>query len=132
VFFTGLGVWRSIYDYLDGDRRFVNTVEFSHGVNGIPIHYKGRTIEIVDDPMYPEPKFPTLGTTTSDILGINEESIKVYKDPKGWHYIDKSGSIFIPASDRTDAWEYRMRQYSQLGTKLRNVHGRLTGVTITA
>lgn len=132
VFFTGTGVWRSIYDYLDGDRRFNDTVMFAHGVEGIPLHYKGKVIPIVDDPFYPENPNPTLGSTTGDMLAICESEVKVYKEDRGWHFAEETGSMFIPAQDRSDAWEFRMRQYSQLGTHLRNCHGRVNAITITA
>lgn len=132
VIFTGTGVWRSIYDYLDGDRRFNNTVEFAHGVDGIPLHFKGKTIPIVDDPMYPENPNPTLGTTTGDMLAICEDEVKIYREARGWHFAEETGSMFIPAQDRSDAWEFRMRQFSQIGTHLRNCHGRINAVTISA
>ena len=132
VVFTGLGMWRSIYDYLDGDRRFNNTVEFAHGVNGIPLHFKGKTIPIVDDPLYPENPFPTLGTTTGNLTFVCEDKCKVYRESRGWHYAEETGSMFINNQAREDSWEFRMRQHSQFGTSLRNCHARLTGVLITA
>lgn len=132
AFFTGTGVWTSIYDYLDGDRRFDNTVEFAHGVSGIPLNIKGRIVPIVDDPMYPENPNPTLGTTQGDLLGVCEDKIKLYREASGWQVVDKSGSMFINSQDRSGSWEFRLRQYSQIGTELRNAHGRINQITITA
>ena len=36
--------------------------------------------------------------------------------------------MFIAASDRTDAWEFRLRQFSQLGIKQRNSHFKINNI----
>ena len=50
--------------------------------------------------------------------------MKVYREEEGWHFAEETGSMFIPNFDRRDAWEYRMRQFSQLGITQRNCHFR--------
>lgn len=126
AFFTGDGGWRTAYSSLLADRQFHNTVEFAFGVQGIPFFYKGRQIPIVSDPDFPE----ETDATTTEYIGVTEEHMAVYRHPKGWHFAEESGAMFIPAADRSDAFEYRIRQFSQVGIELRNSHVRVTGITV--
>jgi hypothetical protein len=128
VMFTGFGVERAIFGQLSSSREFVNTIEFGHGYSALPFNIGSTTIPLVADPDYPE----DIDAETSSILGVREDDVQVYREEEGWHFADETGSIFLAAQDRSDAWEARMRQFSQLGTRQRNSHFKIDGIqTVT-
>lgn len=128
VMFTEDGVERAIFSNLSATREFHNTVEFGHGYAALPFHRGSKTVPIVTDPDFPTDP----GAATGEILGIHEPSVKVHKHEKGLHFAEETGSMFIAKADRTDAWEFRIRQHSQLGARQRNNHFRIKGVNRVA
>lgn len=122
--FTDLGVERAIFNTLSASREFHNTVEFGHGYSALPFQLGAKTVPIVSDPDYPT----DIDAAVGSILGIHEPSVKVYREDRGLHWAEETGSMFLAAADRSDAWEFRLRQHSQLGIKQRNVHFRLENI----
>lgn len=117
--FTGFGVERAVFSELSQDRQFNNTVEFASGFSALPFYYGAQVIPIVSDPDFPE----EIDAASGKILMVSEADVMFFQEDRGWHFADETGSIFIAKADRSDAWEYRMRVFSQLGTKQRNSHG---------
>lgn len=117
--FTGFGVERAVFSNLSQDRQFNNTVEFASGFSALPFYYGAQVIPIVSDPDFPE----EIDAATGKILLVSEADVLFFQEERGWHFADETGAIFIAKTDRSDAWEYRMRLFSQLGTKQRNSHG---------
>lgn len=127
VFLMGAGLHRSIWDFMDSRQRFVNTITFTQGYEGIPFSYRGKQIPIVMDPWFPEDIDPTTG----DMIGLCESDVTLYRT-RPWHFVTQQGSMYIPAQDRSGAWEYRVRQFSNFGYHMRNTHMRLNSFNITA
>lgn len=128
VIFTSFGGRRAIYSALSADRQFTNTVEFAHGFSALPFNYGGKIIPVMEDPDYPTDH----DAAETSFTGINEDTLKVYRDPEGWHFAEETGSMFIAKTDRSDAWEFRLRQISQLGISQRNCHWKVDRVTNVA
>lgn len=124
VMFTDLGVERAAFAQLSASREFVNTVEFGHGYSALPFNVGSKTIPVVADPDYPT----DVDAATGSILGVHEPSVKVYREDRGLHFAEETGSMFIAAADRSDSWEFRLRQHSQLGIKQRNTHFRINDI----
>lgn len=122
--FTDLGVERAAFALLSASREFVNTVEFGHGYSALPFNVGSKTIPLVADPDYPT----DVDAATGSILGVHEPSVKVYREDRGLHWAEETGSMFIAAQDRSDSWEFRLRQHSQLGIKQRNTHFRINDI----
>lgn len=118
VMFTGFGVRRAIFSSLVANREFHNTVEFGHGFSALPFNLGAKTVPIVEDPHFPE----AFGAATGSIYGVCEEDVAIYRHEDGWHFADETGSIFLQATNRSDAWEFRVRQFSQMGYHQRNSH----------
>lgn len=117
--FTGFGVERAVFADLSQTRDFTNTITFAHGFSALPFHYGAQTIPLVSDPDFPEEE----DAATGKILCVSEGDVSFFQEERGWHVADETGSIFIAKADRSDAWEYRMRLFSQLGIHQRNSHG---------
>jgi len=124
VMFTEDGIERSIFADLKTSREFHNTVEFAHGYSALPFNRGSKTVPIVTDPDYPTDP----SAETGEILGVHEGSVKVHKHEKGLHFAEETGSMFLASPDRSDTWEFRIRQHSQLGIKQRNNHFRIKGI----
>ena len=124
VMFTGFGVRRAVFNDLKQQREYVNTIEFAHGFEALPFHLGSRTIPLVADPDYPEDR----GATSGSILGVDESTVSIFREPSGWHFAEESGSMFIPATNREDSFEFRMRQFSNLGIRQRNCHFKILGL----
>lgn len=125
VIFTDFGGRRAVFQDLKQSREFVNTVEFGQGFSALPFNYGAMTVPIVEDPDYPT----DFDATETSFTGVVESDTKVFRDPEGWHFAEETGSMFIAKQDRSDAWEFRIRQISQLGISQRNCHWRLTDIT---
>lgn len=124
VVFTEDGIERAIFQELAANREFHNTVEFGHGYSALPFNRGSRTVPIVTDPDYPSDP----DAATGEMLGVREDMVKVHKHERGLHFAEETGSMFLAAQDRSDAWEFRIRQHSQLGIRQRNCHFRITGI----
>ena len=128
VIFTEDGIERAIFAQLSTSREFHNTVEFAHGYSALPFNRGSKVVPMVTDPDYPTDP----NAATGELLGIHEPSVKVHKHEKGLHFAEETGSMFLASADRSDTWEFRIRQHSQLGIKQRNNHFRITGVNRVA
>jgi len=123
--FTDFGGRRAMFADLVQTRDYTNTVEFAQGFSAMPFNYGAKTVPVVEDPDYPG----DYDSVTTSFIGVAEEVVKVYRDPEGWHFAEETGSMFIAKTDRSDAWEFRLRQVSQLGTSQRNAHFRIENIT---
>lgn len=122
--FTEDGIERAIFSQMKQNREFHNTVEFGQGYSALPFNRGSKTIPLVTDPDYPTDP----DAATGEILGIHEPSVKQYKHEKGLHFAEETGSMFLASQDRSDTWEFRIRQHSQLGARQRNNHFRVKGI----
>lgn len=125
VIFTDFGGRRAMFANLSQGREYVNTIEFAHGFSALPFNYGARQVPVVEDPDYPT----DFDAEETSFMGLSEDQIKVYREPEGWHFAEETGSMFIAKADRSDAWEFRLRQFSQLGISQRNCHWRVTDIT---
>lgn len=125
VIFTDFGGRRAVFNDLVQGREYVNTIEFAHGFSAMPFNYGAQTVPIVEDPDYPT----DFDATETSFTGVVESDVKIYRDPEGWHFAEETGSMFIAKQDRSDAWEFRIRQISQLGISQRNCHWRVERIT---
>lgn len=125
VIFTDFGGRRAVFNDLVQGREYSNTIEFAQGFSAMPFNYGAVTVPIVEDPDYPT----DFDATETSFTGVNEADLKVYRDPEGWHFAEETGSMFIAKQDRSDAWEFRIRQISQLGISQRNSHWKVERIT---
>jgi RNase P/RNase MRP subunit p29 len=123
--FTDFGGRRAVFTDLVASREYVNTIEFAHGFSALPFNYGAKTVPIVEDPDYPT----DFDAAETSFIGLAEDQVTVYKDPDGWHFAEETGSMFLAAQDRSDAWEFRIRQISQLGISQRNCHFKIDRIT---
>lgn len=128
VIFTEDGIERAIFSQLSTSREFHNTVEFAHGYSALPFNRGSKVVPMVTDPDYPADP----AAATGELLGVHEPSVKVHKHERGLHFAEETGSMFLPSTDRSDTWEFRIRQHSQLGVKQRNNHFRILNVNRVA
>jgi len=126
--FTDFGGRRAVFADLKQSREYVNTVEYASGFSALPMNYGVQTIPLVEDPDYPT----DFDAAETSIIGVAEDQLKVYKDPEGWHFAEETGSMFLAAQDRSDAWEFRIRQISNLGISQRNCHFKIDRITNVA
>lgn len=124
VIFTEDGIERAIFAQLSTSREFHNTVEFAHGYSALPFNRGSKVVPMVTDPDYPTDP----AAETGELLGLHEPTVKVHKHEKGLHFAEETGSMFIASADRSDTWEFRVRQHSQLGIRQRNNHFRISGI----
>lgn len=122
VIWTTLGVQREYFSLLTGDRRFVNTQKFEGGFSGLAFQ-SGSQGEI--------PVLADIDAPLGKMIFLNEKEIAFYK-PHDYKFMDRSGSMWTQYRDSTgkkDEWEATLYEYSEMGTRRRNTHGVLTGVT---
>lgn len=124
VMFTEDGIERAIFSQMKQNREFHNTVEFGQGYSALPFNRGSKTIPLVTDPDFPTDP----DAATGEILGVHEPSVKNYKHDKGLHFAEETGSMFLASQDRSDTWEFRIRQHSQLGARQRNNHFRVKSI----
>ena len=119
--YSGDGVQRAIFSELKQNREFVNTQEFAHGFTALPLAVGTNTFPLFADPDYPE----DFGAEEGSITGVDESMVSIFREESGWHFSEETGSMFYRSQDRTDSFEFHMRQFSQLGVHLRNCHFRI-------
>lgn len=128
VFFTGLGGRTAIFEVMRSYRQINDSLDLGGGFTGLPFSYGGKNIPIVEDPRFPEEADASTGA--GKLLGLNENDITLYQEGEGWHFADEGGSMFFPATDRSDKYEMRMRKYSQCAITRRNSHCYITGFNL--
>lgn len=122
VMWTTLGIQREYFSLLTGDRRFVNTQKFEGGFSGLAFQ-SGSQGEV--------PLIADIDAPLGQIAYINEKEIAFYK-PHDFKFMDRTGSMWQQKRDsngKYDAYEATLYEYSEMGTRRRNTHGALTGVT---
>jgi hypothetical protein len=116
------GVERAYWQLLAGQRQFTNPKEYNGGYTGLSFN-AGSSGEI--------PLLTDWDAPKGTIHFLNEKEIKLYRK-QGFKFLDRDGSMWyrkIDASGRYDAYGADLYEYSELGTKRRNTHGKITGIT---
>lgn len=119
--YSNPGVYRAYWQLLKGERRFVNTIDFGGG-------YKGLS--------FTSPKFgdiPFLSDDMSDpgtMYFVNEKELDIYS-PYSYELMDRGGATWRQKSDADgvyDIWQSWLVERSEMGTKRRNTHGKITNI----
>lgn len=114
------GVYRAYWQLLKSDRRFVNTLEFKGGYKGLSFDSpKGEIPFLSDDDASP-------GT----MYFVNEGELDIFR-PYEYKLIDRGGSTWKQKSDANgtyDIWQAWLVEHSEIGTKRRNTHGKITNI----
>lgn len=122
VIWTTLGVQRAYFSLLQTQKRFVNTTKFEGGFTGVEFNSSSQgSIPMIADIDAPA------GTASF----IDEKSITIY-DNGGYKFMNRSGSMWQQkrtAAGKFDAWEATLYEYSEMGTRRRNTHGQISGIT---
>jgi hypothetical protein len=114
------GVYRKYWQLLKSDRRFVNTQEFKGG-------YKGITY---DSPQGEVPFLNDDQASTGTMYFVNENELDIFR-PYEYKLIDRGGSTWKQKSDANgtyDVWQAWLVEHSEIGTKRRNTHGKITNI----
>lgn len=114
--FASLGVRRSYFNLLTGQRRYTDTKSYPGGFQGLPFNY-GSEIPMVDDPDAPP----------NTMWFAEESSIRLYRS-KPWAFADADGNILKWVRDY-DLYEGMMVQYWEVGTSARGHHVIYTDIT---
>lgn len=120
VIFTTMGVRRAYAALLMQQRRYVNTVKFSGGYNGIAFTTDTGDIPVVADWDCP----------ANRLFFVNEKELKIYREAD-WSFMDRDGSKWqrkITSAGNFDAYQTMMYSYRQLGTHRRNSHALLSDI----
>ena len=116
LFSLQLGVRRSYFGLLQGNRRYTDMKSFPGGFQGLPFMY-GTEIPVVEDVDCP----PGM------MFFMDESKIKKYRR-KPWYFADDDGAVLKWVRDY-DTWEGVMKQYWEYGTTMRSAHSLHTGIT---
>jgi len=122
VIWTTLGVQRAYFSLLQSQKRFVNTTKFEGGFSGVAFQSASQG----EIPMIADIDCPA-GTAQY----IDEKSITIYNNG-GYKFMDRSGSMWQQkrtSAGKFDAWEATLYEYSEMGTRRRNTHGLISGIT---
>jgi hypothetical protein len=122
VIWTTLGVQRAYFSLLQSQKRFVNTTKAEGGFSGVAFTSASQG----DIPMIADIDAPA-GTASF----VDEKSITIYNNG-GYKFMDRSGSMWQQkrtSAGKFDAWEATLYEYSEMGTRRRNTHGIITGIT---
>lgn len=122
VIWTTLGVQRAYFSLLQTQKRFLNTTKFTGGFSGVAFESASQG----EIPMIADIDAPA-GTASY----IDEKMITIYNNG-GYKFMDRSGSMWQQkrtSAGKFDAWEATLYEYSEMGTRRRNTHGQITGIT---
>lgn len=115
---TTPGVYNAYWNALQSMRHYVNKTALEGGVGaGLAFDTPYGSIPLLTDFDCP------LGTAWFP----NEKEIQINTNV-GWEWIDEQGSMWQKVAGY-DRFVAEMRNYSELTTKRRNAHGKLTGIT---
>jgi hypothetical protein len=118
--YSAPGVYRSYWQLLKSDRRFVNTTEFTGGYKGLVFESSKGEIPFLSDDQ------ADMGT----MYFVNEKELDIYR-PYEYKLIDRGGSTWKQKSDANgtyDVWQAWLVEHSEIGTKRRNSHGKITNI----
>jgi len=114
----GLGVRRSYWNQLVGDRRYTTTTTFDGGINGLTFH-NGRDIPVVDD----------IDAPNNQMKFIDESALTIYRNAD-WSWLDTDGNIWKWKVGK-DSFEAVLACYWEMGTNRRNAHATLNDLIET-
>lgn len=114
---TTPGCYNAYWNTLQTMRTYVNKTDLEGGLGSLAFSTPYGNIPILTD----------FDAPAGTIYFPNESEIEINTNV-GWEWIDEQGSMWqkIPGYDGFVA---EMRNYSELTTKRRNAHGKMTGVT---
>lgn len=108
------GVYRSVSNILQAQRRMVNTMQLKGGATGIAVGAGGREYAFTNDRDSPPNKI--FGIATSKITEFIGED---------WQWEDTDGSVLQRAVDGTHAFDAFYYKFSELAATQRNAHFRI-------
>lgn len=116
------GVFRAYWSLLQSQRRFVNTQEFKGGYQGLAFTTPGwGDIPFLSDYM----------ANPNTMYFVNEDQLDIYR-PYEYKVMDRAGSTWHQKTDSTgaayDVWQAWLVERSQIGTRRRNTHGKITNI----
>lgn len=114
---TTPGVYNSYWNALQSMRTYVNKTDLEGGVGSLAFSTAYGNIPIMTD----------FDCPAGYAFFPNESEIQINTNV-GWEWIDEQGSMWqkIP---NYDGFVAEMRNYSELTTKRRNAHGKMSGIT---
>lgn len=121
VIMTTPGVLRAYWALLEGKRRFVNTQKFDGGYTGLSFSSPngGEIPFLADD-----------DCQTGTAYFLDESKLDIYR-PYEYKLIERGGSTWKMKTDADgtyDIWQSWLVEHSQIGTKRRNTHGKITNI----
>lgn len=114
------GVFRSYWQLLKSDRRFVNTKEFAGGYTGLSFDSSNGSI----------PFFSDDEADPGVMYFVNEKDLQIMR-PYEYKLMDRGGSTWHQKQDNNgvyDVWQSWFVERSEIATKRRNVHGKITNI----
>lgn len=118
--YSAPGVYRAYWQLLKSDRRFVNTQKFTGGYSGL----------VFDSPQGEIPFLSDDQASSGTMYFVNENELDIYR-PYEYKLIDRGGSTWRQKSDANgvyDVWQAWLVERSEIGTKRRNTHGKITNI----
>jgi len=118
--YSAPGVYRKYWQLLKGERRFVNTLEFKGGYKGLSFDSPKGEIPFLSDDQ----------ATSGTMYFVNENELDIYR-PYEYKLMDRGGSTWKQKSDANgtyDVWQAWLVEHSEIGTKRRNTHGKITNI----
>lgn len=114
------GVYRAYWQLLKSDRRFVNTQTFTGGYKGLVFDAPQGEIPFLSDDQ------ASFGT----MYFVNENELDIMR-PYEYKLMDRGGSTWKQKSDANgdyDVWQSWLVEHSEIATKRRNTHGKITNI----
>jgi len=118
--YSAPGVFRAYWQLLKSDRRFVNTSEFTGGYKGLIFDSTQGEIPMLNDDQ----------ATSGTMYYVNEKQLDIMR-PYEYKLMDRGGSTWHQKSDANgtyDVWQAWLVEHSEIGTKRRNTHGKITNI----
>lgn len=119
--YSSPGVFRSYWGILKADRQFVNTTTYTGGYTGLAF----------DSPSWGSIPFLSDDQANQGTMYFMEEKdLSIYR-PYEYKMMDRGGSTWRQKSDATnvyDVWQAWLVEYSEMGCKTRNHHGKITNI----
>lgn len=114
---TTPGVYNAYWAALQSMRTYVNKTDLEGGIGSLAFSTPYGNIPLLTD----------FDAPAGTAFFPNEKEIQINTNV-GWEWIDEQGSMWqkIP---NYDGFIAEMRNYSELTTKRRNAHGKMTGIT---
>jgi len=117
VIVTTNGISRSYANSLKSQKRFTNTIDLKGGFKALEVSSGRNAVGLVWDRDCP----------TQHAFFLNTKHLTDYVETD-WEWADDDGSILGRVAD-TDAYEARLRKFSEQGTSRRNAHGKIVDLS---